>query len=132
MYAPLRQRKNIFSRCMHLCDNGKIYFLDVCTPAATEKYIFLMYAPLRQRKKYIFLMYAPPRQRKKYIFLMYAPLRQRKKYIFSKDASLQQWKEIFSMLQTEGRMHLFLIEIVHSGSRNHRLSPCFLLILQPR
>ena len=118
MYAPLRQRKNIFSRCMHLCDNGKIYFLDVCTPAATEKYIFLMYAPLRQRKKYIFLMYAPPRQRKK--------------YIFSKDASLQQWKEIFSMLQTEGRMHLFLIEIVHSSSRNHRLSPCFLLILQPR
>ena len=104
MYAPLRQRKNIFSRCMHLCDNGKIYFLDVCTPAATEKNIFLMYAPLRQRKK----------------------------YIFSKDASLQQWKEIFSMLQTEGRMHLFLIEIVHSSSRNHRLSPCFLLILQPR
>ena len=49
---------------MHLCDNGKIYFLDVCTPAATEKYIFLMYAPLRQRKKYIFLMYAPSRQRK--------------------------------------------------------------------
>ena len=75
---------------MHLCDNGKIYFLDVCTPATTEK------------------------------------------YIFSKDASLQQWKEIFSMLQTEGRMRLFLIEIVHSGSRNHRLSPCFLLILQPR
>ena len=35
---------------MHLCDNGKIYFLDVCTPATTEKYIFLMYAPLRQRK----------------------------------------------------------------------------------
>ena len=83
MYAPLRQRKNIFSRCMHLCDNGKIYFLDVCTPAATEKYIFLMYAPLRQRKKYIFLMYAPPRQRKKYIFLMYAPSRQRKN-IFSR------------------------------------------------
>ena len=26
---------------MHLCDNGKIYFLDVCTPAATEKIHFL-------------------------------------------------------------------------------------------
>ena len=82
---------------MHPCGNEKIYFLDVCTLAATEKYIFSMYAPLRQRKKYISLM----------------------------DASLQQWKEIFSMLRTEGRMHLFLIEIVHSGSRNHRLSPCF-------
>ena len=91
-----------------------------------------MYAPLRQRKKYIFSMYAPLRQRKKYIFLMYAPPRQRKKYIFLMYASLQQRKDVFSMLQTEGRMHLFFIEIVHSGSRNHRLSPCFLLILQPR
>jgi len=75
---------------MHPRDNGKIYFLDGCILAATEKYIFSM------------------------------------------DASLQQRKDVFSMLQMGGRTHLFLIEIMHSGSRNHRLSPCFLLILQPR
>lgn len=26
---------------MHPCDNGKIYYLDVCTSAATEKIHFL-------------------------------------------------------------------------------------------
>ena len=89
---------------MHPCDNKKIYFLDVCTPATTEKIHFLDVCTLATTEK----------------------------YIFSMDVSLQQRKDVFSMLQTEGRTHLFLIEIVHSGSKNHRLSPCFLLILQPR
>ena len=64
MYAPLRQRKNIFSRCMHLCDNGKIYFLDVCTPAATEKIHFLDVCTLATTEKYIFSMDASLQQRK--------------------------------------------------------------------
>ena len=70
MYAPLRQRKNIFSRCMHLCDNGKIYFLDVCTPATTEKIHFLDVCTSATTEK----------------------------YIFSLDVSLQQRKDVFSML----------------------------------
>ena len=37
---------------MHPCGNEKIYFLDICTLAATEKYIFSMYAPLRNEKVY--------------------------------------------------------------------------------
>ena len=103
---------------MHHCGNGKIYFLDVCTPAATEKIHFLDVCT--------------PAATEKIHFFDVCILAATEKYIFSMDASLQQRKEIFSMLQTEGRTHLFLIEIVHSGSKNHRLSPCFLLILQPR
>ena len=103
---------------MHPCDNEKIYFLDVCTLAATEKIHFLDVCT--------------PATTEKIHFLDVCTLATTEKYIFSKDASLQQRKDVFSMLQTEGRTHLFLIKIVHSGSRNHRLSPCFLLILQPR
>ena len=64
---------------MHPCGNGKIYFLDVCTPATTEKIHFLDVCTLATTEK----------------------------YIFSMDASLQQRKDVFSMLQTGGRMHLF-------------------------
>ena len=84
MYAPLRQRKNIFSRCMHLCDNGKIYFLDVCTPAATEKIHFLDVCT--------------PAATEKIHFFDVCTLATTEKYIFSKDASLQQRKDVFSML----------------------------------
>ena len=94
MYAPLRQRKNIFSRCMHLCDNGKIYFLDVCTPAATEKIHFLdVCTPAATEKIYFLDVCTPaatekihffdvctPATTEKYIFLMYALLRNEKVY----------------------------------------------------
>ena len=103
---------------MHLCDNGKIYFLDVCTPAATEKIHFLDVCT--------------PAATEKIHFFDVCTIATTEKYIFSMDASLQQRKDVFSMLQMGGRTHLFLIEIMHSGSRNHRLSPCFLLILQQR
>ena len=117
---------------MHPCGNGKIYFLDVCTPAATEKIHFLDVCTPATTEKIHFLDVCTPAATEKIHFLDVCTLATTEKYIFSMDASLQQRKEIFSMLQTEGRTHLFLIEIVHSGSKNHRLSPCFLLILQPR
>jgi len=89
---------------MHPCGNEKIYFLDVCTLATTEKIHFLDVCTPVQRKKYISLM----------------------------DGILAATKRCILKAANGRKKAPFLIEIVHSGSRNHRLSPCFLLILQPR
>ena len=89
---------------MHPCGNGKIHFLDVCTLAATEKIHFLDVCTPAATEKIHFL-----------------------------DGCILAAMERDILNAANGRKDaLFLIEIVHSGSRNHRLSPCFLLILQPR
>ncbi len=81
---------------MHLCDNGKIYFLDVCTPATTEKIYFNDVCTPAATEKIHFFDVCTPAATEKIHFLDVCTLATTEKYIFSMDASLQQRKNIFS------------------------------------